>query len=80
MFSGELYFNNVVTLGKDLPHLPVEIRKKILGQILYTMSCITCNEVLISFKPVVIAYSEGYSIINGLPICKQCKIENSITI
>ena len=44
MFSGELYFNNVVTLGKDLPHLPIEIRKKILSKILYTMCCTTCNE------------------------------------
>lgn len=78
MFSGEIYFNYLVTLGRDLPYLPVEVRKKILSKILYNMSCLTCNEVIISFKPVVIAYSDGYSIINGLAICKECKLQNSI--
>ena len=80
MSSGEIYFNYLVTLGKDLPHLPIEIRKKILGNILYTMSCLTCNEVIISFKPVVIAYSDGYSIINGLLICRECKLQNLINL
>jgi hypothetical protein len=78
MFSGEIYFNYVVTLGRDLPYLPIEVRKKILDQILYKMSCLTCNEVIISFKPVVISHSDGYSIVNGLITCKECKKENLI--
>ena len=78
LFEGEIYFNNLVTLGKELPFLPIDIRKKILSYILYTMSCLTCNEVIISLKPHFIQYTDGYSILNGYVICRECKINNLI--
>ena len=81
-FPGEIYFNKLVTLGKDLPYLPSEVRKKILNYIIYNINCMSCNEVIIYIQlyPSLLyennhsnGYTNGYSIINGNCICNQCK-------
>lgn len=70
---GELYFTYVVTLGRDLPYLPTEVRKKILQKILYTINCLSCNEIIVSFKPMVIAYTDEYSFLSEHGICSLCE-------
>ena len=80
MTSGEIYFNYIVTLGRDLPYLPIEVRKNILSKILYKLNCMSCNEIYITYNhSIVIEYSNGnlnknsnvYSI-NNLFLCNIC--------
>lgn len=73
--SGEIYFILLVSLGKDLPFLPIDIRKKILKSIFYNLTCISCGEVIISYKPYIINYLDGYSLFNGNCLCRMCNLE-----
>lgn len=73
--SGEIYFIYITTLGKYLPFLPIEIRKKILKSIIYNLTCISCSEIIISYKPYIINYLDGYILHNGNCICRMCNLE-----
>jgi len=73
--SGEIYFILLVSLGKDIPFLPIEIRKKILKSIFYNLTCVSCGEVIISYKPYIINYLDGYSLFNGNCLCRMCNLE-----
>ena len=71
--KGELYFLYLITNGKEIPYLPIEVRKRVIEYLTFKLSCLCCNEIILSFNPIIIAYSDGYSIINGNCICKYCK-------
>ncbi len=73
MYSGEKYFNYLITLGKDLPYFPLEIRKKIFNYIYYNVNCLVCNEVIITSRPSIILYTDGFSYLQGNGMCNLCK-------
>ena len=77
---GEYYFILLTTLGKDIKYLPSELRKHILSFIKLSLLCITCSEVVITFKKNITFYYNGYSILNNNCICNECKKIYNITI
>ncbi len=77
---GEYYFILLATLGKDIKYLPSELRKHILSFIKISLLCITCSEVVITFKKSTTFYYNGYSILNNNCVCNECKKIYNITI
>ena len=70
---GEYYFILATTLGKDITYFPPEIRKHILSFINVSLLCITCSEVIITFKKNITFFYNGYHILNNNCICNPCK-------
>ena len=77
---GEYYFILLTTLGTEIKYLPIEIRKHILSYIKINLLCITCSQIIITFKKNIIFYYNGYSILNNNCICNECKKIYNITI
>lgn len=77
---GEYYFILLATHGKDIIYLPSEIRKYILSFISIGLLCITCSQIVITFKKNITFYYNGYYILDNNCICNECKKIYNITI
>lgn len=67
------YFIYLVALGKEIQFLPIEIIKNILKSIFYNLTCISCGEIIISYKPyIIINYLDGYILHNRNCLCRTC--------
>ena len=82
-YNGIYYFIKIVSIGKDISYLPIEIRKIIWNKYFSSLIiCVFCKKVVVNFECFIldknINENENFSIINGTAQCWNCKIMEEI--